>query len=171
MIGSRGRELRPVVMVWDGNDPLTVSEMMWKDELIALYGMSNLHQFQDCDSAEEFLRRHRGLSKINPAVIVIYSGSNQVPVSEFFESIKDISQKKILVRVCDRCPEPTREMFQDSFVTLSKLTNNIGPGEDALDTEILYLESPIRRYLLDTVGEPAQHRLEPAKYLSQSSGH
>jgi len=115
-----GEDLRPIILVWDGNDPLTASEEMFKDQLIDLYGYRNVHQFVDSKQAANFLNRHTNLRNLRPAIAVVYSPIRQAEISEFFAEFESHSDQKLLVVVCPTCTLPTFDtVTYDNFIVLT----------------------------------------------------
>ena len=116
-----GSDQRPVVIVWDGNEPLTAAETIMKDELADLYGHRNLHHCLDPEEANDLLTRRKNLRNLRPAIVVIYDPAKESDIASFFHDFNLESDKKLLVVVCESCKLPSRDdMGNDEMITLTK---------------------------------------------------
>lgn len=144
------------MLIWAGNEPLNVSEMILKDELVDLYGLANIHQFIDTQSAAKFLHRRTSVRAMRPAVIAIYSPELDAEICEFFSEHDENFSMKIIALVCGKCKQPC-ENTQQKANDIAILTKK--------------MEGSIRDYLIQWIGPPTAQQQEPVQYMKHVAGH
>lgn len=122
-----GHDLHPVIVIAPEQPNSTESELQLAIE--SLYGARNLIKFTNSLKAIAYLKRHKGLSHINPTVIAVYDPEQEDQIATFLSEVSVYSSKKLLViseeyhlpQLLARDPE----MFNDDIMYAFRLNRDV----------------------------------------------